>query len=211
MSWFWWLLLIAYVALSLVGGFIGMLYLLELIDYPRSEEGWRIELYNTTGLERDTIITSYRFHHRKRIRELKRKKREDAKKEQSTPWQAVAGSQGLYARNGASSGQADSRVGGYNEKPGHDDDYHELPRRGDPGAPDRTFQDAPQGAGSEASAPSSRPAHESGKNWPSESEDGSTKSVALQAGSGRRAGSMIDDFDSPFWKKLVENGERLGL
>lgn len=188
-----------------------MLYLLELIDYPRSEEGWRIELYNTHGIVRDTIITSYRFHHRKQIRELKRKKKENAKKEQRTSRQAVAGSQGLYARRGTSLGTTDSRVGGHLAKPGHDDDNHQLLRGSRSIVFGSKVQGSPSGAGSEASAPSPKPAHESGKNRPSDSEDGSTKSVALQASSGGRAGSMIDDFDSPFWKKLVENGERLGL
>lgn len=182
-----------------------LLLLLAVIDHPRTEEGWRRELACTGGLEHIILADAYRICHH-------RKGRKNAEKKQSAPRSAVAGSQGLYARNGASSGQADSRVGGYNEKPGHDDDYHELPRRGDPGAPDRTFQDAPQGAGSEGSPASSRPADKQRKNRSSEDGSESAAGEPLQAGSGGRiGGSGAGSEQASFWETLVENGKRLGV
>lgn len=190
-----------------------MLYLLELIDCPRSEEGWRIELYNTHGLERDTILTSYRFHHRKQLRALKRKKKEDGRKKDKNrraSRRGLDGSQSLSASRSSSADKTDLRV--RRDKPlvCHDDNHHQLSRGTKPGAFDPAVQDASQGANSEGPSASPRPANQHRENR-SSSPAGSSKDFSHQAGEGGRAGSLIDEYDAPFWKKLVTHAEELGL
>lgn len=209
-----WAFLIGYLIISLVGSCIGMLYLLELIDYPRSEEGWRIELYNTHGIVRDTILTSYRFHHRRQIKELKRKKKEDGKKGKNggASRRGLAGSQSLSASRSLPASAPDFRVRRNQQILRDDDNHYQLSRGGDPGASDRAVQDAPQGAKSEGPSASPRPAHESGKNRPDSA--GSSKDLSHQAGEGGRTGgvkSLMDEYNAPFWKKLVTHAEELGL
>lgn len=210
MSWYWWLLLIGYLAFSLVGGCIGMLYLLELIDYPRSEEGWRIELYNTSGLERDTILTSYRFHHRKQIRELKRKKKNDGKKKSAR--RKVADGKGVSASGSASMDPSDSGLREHQPELRDDAHHHEL-FRGNPESehkhPEGLQGSTGRAAARQKPASSPRPADQQCQNRSDSA--GSSKNLSHQAGEGGRAGGMIDDFDSPFWKKLVTHAEELGL
>lgn len=179
-----------------------LLFLLTVLDPPRTEEGWRRELASTGGFERIIIADAYRIHHRKG--------RKDAKKEQRPSRQAVAGSQSLYARGGPQAGKADSRVGGHLAKPGHDDHNHELFCGSRSGVPDPEVQGSPSGAGSEGPSTSPRPADEHRENRPSDPAS-TSQGIALQAGSGGRAGSLIDVYDSPFWKKLVTHAEELGL
>lgn len=189
-----------------------MLYLIELIDYPRSEEGWRIELYNTTGLERDTILASYRFHHRKQLKELKRKKKEDGKKKSAR--RKVADGEGVSASGSASMDPPDSGLREHQPLLRDDANHNELFR----GNPKPRCVESLQGSTggdttSAASAPSSRPANQQRQNRPEGSAD-SSEDLSHPAGDGGRAGgvkSLMDEHDSPFWKKLVKHGEELGL
>lgn len=206
-----WAFLIGYLAFSLVGGCIGMLYLLELIDYPRSEEGWRIELYNTHGLERDTILTSYRFHHRKQLKELKRKRKEDGKKKSAR--RKMADGESLSASGSASMDPPDSGLREHQQKLRDDANHHKL-FCGNPES-EHEHSEGFQGstgrnAAPEKPTPSSRPAHKHRENR-SSSSAGSSEDLSDASGNGGRAGGMIDDFDSPFWKKLVTHAEELGL
>lgn len=207
-----WAFLIGYLIFSLVGSCIGMLYLLELIDYPRSEEGWRIELYNTTGLERDTIITSYRFHHRKQLKELKRKKKNNGTKKSAR--RKVADGEGVSASGSASMDPPDSGLREHQPLLRDDANHHELLCRSSKPRCVESLQGSPGGTAScKTSASSSRPANQQRQNRPEGSAD-SSKDFSHQAGEGGRTGgvkSLMDEYDSPFWKKLVKHGEELGL
>lgn len=187
-----------------------MLYLIELIDYPRSEEGWRIELYNTTGLERDTIITSYRFHHRKQLKELKRKKKKNNGTKKSAR-RKVADGESLSASGSASMDPPDSGLRGHQPLLRDDANHYELFCRSSKPRCVESLQGSPGGTAScKTSASSSRPANQQRQNR-SSSSAGSSEDLSDASGNGGRAGEMIDDFDSPFWKKLVTHAEELGL
>lgn len=186
-----------------------LLLLLAVLDPPRTEEGWRRELASTDGFEHIIIADAYRIHHRKGAKDGRRKK---VKKGRASR-KGLAFRQGVYASRSSSAGAADLRV--RRDKPlvRHDGDNYQLFSRIDAGAFDRALQDAPQGAGSEASAPSSRSADEQRENRPSDPANAS-QSVAFQAGSGGREGGvkgLMDEYDAPFWKKLVAHAEELGL
>lgn len=183
-----------------------LLFLLAVLDPPRTEEGWRRELASTGGFEHIIIADAYRIHHRKGAKDGRRKK---VKKSRASR-KGLAFRQGVYASRSASADTPDLRVRRDKQILRNDGDNHQLPRRIDAGAFDRAFQDAPQGASSEASAPSPRPADEHCENRASSSA-GTSQGVAFQAGGGGRAGSLIDAYDSPFWKKLVAHAEELGL
>ena len=209
-----WALLIGYLVFSLVGGCIGMLYLIELIDYPRSEEGWRIELYNAHGIVLDTILVSYRFHHRKQIRELKRKKKEDGKKKSAR--RKVADGKSLSAPGSASMDPPDSGLREHQPLLRDDANHNELFRGNSKPRCVESLQGSTGGdTTSAASAPSSRPANQQYQNRPEpEGSAGSSKDLSHPAGEGGRTGgvkSLMDEYDSPFWKKLVKHGEELGL
>lgn len=204
MSW----LITVLLAIVLLAALLPVLLLfMAVFDPPRTEEGWRRELASTGGLEHEIIADAYRIHHRKG-KGAKDGRKKDKKGTASR--RGLAFRQGLYASRSSSTGAADLRFRGDKQILRNDGDNHELPRGLKPGAFDRAFQDAPQGAGSEASAPSPRPADEHRENRP-DSAGGSEKNLSDSAGSGGREGSLIDAYDSPFWKKLVKRGEELGL
>lgn len=199
-----WLFMVLLAIVLLAALLPALLLLLAVLDPPRTEEGWRRELASTGGFEHEVIAEAYRIHHRKGAKDGRRKK---VKKGRASR-RGLAFRQGLYAQGGPQAGTADSRVGRNESILRDDDNHHELPRRGHTGEADSEVPDS-RGANSEASAPSPRPADEHRENRPDSA--GTSQSVALQAGSGGRAGGLIDAYDSPFWKKLVTHAEELGL
>lgn len=198
-----WLITVLLATVLLAALLPALLLLLAVLDPPRTEEGWRRELASTGGFEHIIIADAYRICHH-------RKGRKDAKKEQHPSRQAVAGSQSLYARGGPQAGTADSRVGGHLAKPGHDDDNYQLFRGSRSGIPNPEIQGSPSGAGSEGPSTSPRPADKQRENRPSDPAS-TSQGIAFQASSGGRAGSLMGEYDSPFWKKLVTHAEELGL
>ena len=200
-----WLITVLLMLATLAALLPVLLLLLAVLDPPRTEEGWRRELASTGGFEHIIIADAYRIHHGKGAKDGRKKD-----KKGSASRRGLAVCQGLYASRSSSTGAADLRVRGDKQILCNDGDNHQLSRRAHARASDRAVQDAPQGAGSEASAPSPRPADKYRENRPSEPTS-TSQSFALQAGSGGREGSLIDAYDSPFWKKLVKHGEELGL
>lgn len=182
-----------------------LLLLLAVIDHPRTEEGWRRELACTGGLEHIILADAYRICHH-------RKGRKNAKKKQSAPRSAVAGSQSVYARSGPQAGTTDSRVGRHHAEPSHDDHNYQLLRGSRSGVPDQKVQGSPSGAGSEGSPASSRPTDKQRKNRSSEDGPESAAGESFQACSGgRNGGSGAGSEQASFWETLVENGKRLGV
>ena len=203
------ILLMAAIAISFVILALGGCFIVILLEPPPTERLWRIELHNAHGLERVGLIWAYRILHRK---QNERKKKEDGKKGKNgrASRRGLAGSQSLSASRSLSAGVADLRVRGNKPLSRDDANHHELPRGGHTGEAASEVQNS-RGANSESSSASPRPAHESGKNRPSDSEDGSAKSLSDSSGNGGRAGSLMDEYDAPFWKKLVTHAEELGL
>lgn len=199
-----WLITVLLMLATLAALLPALLLLLAVIDPPRTEEGWRRELASTGGFEHIIIADAYRIHHRKGAKDGRRKK---VKKGRASR-RGLAFRQSLYAQGGPQAGTADSRVGRNESILRDDDNHHELPRRCDPHEVDSEVPDS-RGANSEASAPSPRPADEHCENRPDSA--GTSQDVAFQAGSGGRAGSLMGEYDSPFWKKLVTHAEELGL
>lgn len=202
----WWLFM-ALLAIVLLATLLpALLLLLAVLDPPRTEEGWRRELASTGGFEHIIIADAYRICHHRKGRKDGRKKI----KESRASRRGLAVRQGVYASRSASADTPDLRVRGDKPILCDDDNHHKLSRGADSGALDRAVQDAPQGASSEASAPSPRTANQHRENR-SSSSAGSSKDLSHPAGEGGREGSLIDAYDSPFWKKLVKRGEELGL
>lgn len=199
----WWLFMVLLAIVLLAALLPALLLLLAVLDPPRTEEGWRRELASTGGFEHIIIADAYRIHHRKGAKDGRKK---DKKGTASRRGLAVC--QSLYASRSSSADTPDLRVR-RNEQILRDDDYHhQLSRGGHTGETGEEVQSS-RGANSEASAPSPRPADEHRENRPDSA--GTSQSVALQAGSGGRAGSLMDEYDAPFWKKLVAHAEELGL
>lgn len=206
------ILLMAALAIGFVVLALGGCFIVILLEPPPTERLWRTSLEASHGLERVGLIWAYRILHRK---QNKRKKKEDGQKREGAKAgrasrRGLAGSEGVFASRSLPAGKADLRVRGDKPLSCHDVNHHELPRGGHTRKAASEIQDS-RGSNSEASAPSPRPAHESGKNRPSDSEDGSAKSLSDPSGNGGRAGSLIDEYDAPFWKKLVTHAEELGL
>lgn len=206
------ILLMAALAIGFVVLALGGCFIVILLEPPPTERLWRTSLEASHGLERVGLIWAYRILHRK---QNKRKKKEDGKKGKNggASRGGLAGSQSLSASRSLSAGAADLRVRGDKSLICHDDNHHQLSRGIKPGASDRTVQDAPQGANSEGPSASPRPANQHRENR-SSSSAGSSKDLSHQAGEGGRAGgvkSLMDEYDAPFWKKLVTHAEELGL
>lgn len=178
-----------------------LLFLLALIDPPRTEEGWRRELASTGGLEHYIIADAYRIHHRKENKNGKKK----------STRRALENGEGLFASGSASMDSSDS---GFREcQPFiRNDANHSAIFCG--GSRHRRFESlqgpSRRGAAYKASTSSSQPADKQDQNRPADRPE-SSAGEPLQAGSGGRAGSLSAEHASPFWKKLVENGERLGV
>lgn len=206
------ILLMAVIAISFVILALGGCFIVILLEPPPTERLWRTSLEASHGLERVGLIWAYRILHRKQ--NIKRKKKEDGKKGKNggASRRGLAGSQSLSASRSLPASAPDFRVRRNQQILRDDDNHYQLSRGGDPGASDRAVQDAPQGAKSEGPSASPRPAHESGKNRPDSA--GSSKDLSHQAGEGGRTGgvkSLMDEYNAPFWKKLVTHAEELGL
>lgn len=178
-----------------------LLLLLAVIDPPRTEEGWKRELASTGGLEHYIIADAYSIHHRK---EKKNGKKKSTRRE-------VADGKSLSPSGSAPLDPPDSSLRKCQPELCNDANYRAIFRRGSKHGRAESLQGSPGGGASyKASASSSQPADQQGENRPADRPE-SSAGEPLQAGSGGREGSLSDAHDSDFWKKLVENGERLGV
>lgn len=177
------------------------LFLLALIDPPRTEEGWRRELASTGGLEHLIIADAYRIYHGKGNKNGKKK----------STRRALENGEGVSPSGSAPVDPPDSGLGKRQQVIGNDADHHELFRRRSEQRHFESLQGSPGGTASyKASASSSQPADEQDQNRPAARPE-SSAGESLQAGSGGREGSLSDAHDSDFWKKLVRHGEELGV
>lgn len=196
-------LAIGFVILALGGCFIVI-----LLEPPPTERLWRTSLEASHGLERVGLIWAYRILHRKQ--NIKRKKKSDGKKKSAR--RKIADGEGLSASGSASMDPPDSGLREHQPLLRDDANYHELFRGHSESIYEHSegFQGSPgRNAAPEKPTSSSRPANQQCQNRPDSA--GSSKDLSDASGNGGRAGGMIDDFDSPFWKKLVTHAEELGL
>lgn len=180
-----------------------LLLLLAVIDHPRTEEGWRRELASTGGFEHRILSDAYCICH------YKKGNKKDGTKKPSR--RKMATGESLFASGSAPLDSSDSSLGEC--QPELCDDANHRPIFCG-SSRHRCFESlqgsSRRGAPYKASTPPPQPADEQDQNRPADRPE-STASEPLQAGSGGRAGSLSAEHDSPFWKKLVENGERLGV
>lgn len=206
------ILLMAALAIGFVVLALGGCFIVILLEPPPTERLWRTSLEASHGLERVGLIWAYRILHRKQ--NIKRKKKTHGTKKSAR--REVADGESLSASGSASMDPPDSGLREHQPLLRDDANHNELFR----GNPKPRCVESLQGSTggdttSAASAPSSRPANQQRQNRPEpEGSAGSSKDLSHPAGDGRRAGSvksLMDEYDSPFWKRLVKHGEELGL
>lgn len=203
------ILLMAVIAISFVILALGGCFIVILLEPPPTERLWRTSLEASHGLERVGLIWAYRILHRKQ--NIKRKKKTHGTKKSAR--REVADGEGLSASGSASMDSPDSGLREHQQKLRDDANHYELFRGNSESEHEHSegFQGSTgRNAAPEKPTPSSRPANEHRENR-SSSSAGSSEDLSDASGNGGRAGGMIDDFDSPFWKKLVTHAEELGL
>lgn len=203
------ILLMAVIAISFVILALGGCFIVILLEPPPTERLWRTSLEASHGLERVGLIWAYRILHRKQ--NIKRKKKTHGTKKSAQ--REVADGEGLSASGSASMDSPDSGLREHQQKLRDDANHYELFRGNSESEHEHSegFQGSTgRNAAPEKPTPSSRPANEHRENR-SSSSAGSSEDLSDASGNGGRAGGMIDDFDSPFWKKLVTHAEELGL
>lgn len=204
------ILLMAAIAISFVILALGGCFIVILLEPPPTERLWRTSLEASHGLERVGLIWAYRILHRKQ--NIKRKKKTHGKKKSAR--RKMADGESVSASGSASMDPPDSGLREHQPLLRDDANHHELLCRSSKPRCVESLQGSPGGTAScKTSASSSRPANQQRQNRP-EGSAGSSKDFSHQAGDGGREGgvkSLMDEYDSPFWKKLVKHGEELGL